>query len=95
MINHHFRVTDFIKDENGKKLGKLVWELQKSENFTRRMTAQKRKVVKKSNSLVPKNLRDVVNLQRSKCATIAKLHIPNCLPKELWKHCTRLVEKYF
>ena len=95
MINHYFRVIDFIKEENGKMLGKLASELQKSDHFTRRMTAKERKVVNKLKSLVPKDSRYVVNLECSKFATIAKLHIPDFLPKELWKHGTRLVKKYF
>ena len=94
MITHYFRVVDFIKYENGKVLGKLASELEESDHFTR-MTDEERMVVNELKSLVPKNSRDVVNLQRSKFATIAKLHIPDVLPKHLWKFGVRIVEKYF
>ena len=44
MSNHYFRVIDFIKHENVKKLGKLAWELPQSDHFTRKKPAQEGKV---------------------------------------------------
>jgi hypothetical protein len=91
MIDHYFLVVDFIKDGNSKRIGKLAWELEKRHYFTRRMTVEEREVVNTLKSLVPKTTCTVVVLN----PTIAKLHIPDFLPKRLLKHGIKIVEKYF
>ena len=91
MIDHYFRVVDFVKDGNIKRMGRLAWDLGKRHSFTRRMTVEEREVVNTLKRLVSKTKRTVVVLD----PTIAKLHIPDFLPKRLWKHGIKIVEKCF
>ncbi len=91
MIRHYFRLVDFIKHENSKRLGKLAWELEKRYPVTRKTTVEEREVLKKLKNLVPKRARNVMVLP----CTIATLHIPDFLPKGLWKHGIKIVKKYF
>jgi hypothetical protein len=59
------------------------------------MTVQEEEVVKKFKSLVSEDSCRVVSLKRSKFASVAKLHIPDFLPKKLWKDGKKFVDKFF
>ncbi|CAB3995452.1 Hypothetical predicted protein [Paramuricea clavata] len=90
MINQYYFIVDFIKDGNRKRLGKLAWKFEKCYSFTS-MSTQESEALNELKKLLSKpedesNVADLI---------IAKLHIPDFLPKHLWKHGIKIVEKYF
>ena len=87
-ITQYFLIVDFIKRENETPLGRLAWEFEiRSSSGIRNEEIEALIELKK---LAPKN----ESTARVLDATIAKLHIPDFLPKHLWKHGLKIVEKY-
>ena len=95
-IGLYFRVVDLIKKENGKKLGKWASELKKCNV----VKDEERDVVNKLEKLAPKDLAaqerrgSPGNLRNYVFATIAKLHVPDFLPKRLWEEGVLFVENH-
>ena len=89
-IEHYFYIVDFIKDGNCKHLGKLAWEMEAS-GMLGDLSVMQGKALKQLRELLP-NPGDESNVLDE---TIAKLHVPDFLPKHLWKHGMEIVEKYF
>ncbi|XP_028400657.1 uncharacterized protein LOC114523822 [Dendronephthya gigantea] len=87
-ITQYFSIVDLIKSENKKPLGKLAWEFE--TRYSSRMTNEEKEALAELKKLAPENERKVRILD----ATIAKLHIPDFLPKHLWKHGLKIVDKY-
>ena len=90
MTNHYFYIVDFIKDGNSKRLGKLAWKIEASGSFRGLFTIHDEalNVFKK---LLPNPEDECVYLEEA----IAKLHVPDFLPKDFWKHGMEMVERYF
>ena len=82
-------LVDFIKQENGKRLGKLAW------NIAERCPPDEGS--SESEALI--ELQDLLYKPDEKVkeipCDIAKLHIPDFLPKHLWKGGIEVVENYF
>ena len=95
-IGHYFSVVDLLKKENGKKLGKWASEL-KNVNV---LKDKERHVVNELKKLAPKDSTtqdperrgNAGNLRNYVFATIAKLHVPDFLPKSLWEQGVKFVE---
>jgi hypothetical protein len=86
-------IVDFIKDENSKRLGKLAWEFEKGLPNVDEISTDHRDALEKLKRLLP-NPNDEGNVTVLD-HTIAKLHIPDFLPKRLWKHGLEILEEYF
>jgi hypothetical protein len=86
-IDHYLFIVDFIKDGNSKRLGKLAWE------FEGLVPTEYGEALRELKKLLPNpdDESEDTNLDK----TIAKLHIPDFLPKNLWKDGIEIVEKYF
>ena len=83
------RIVDYMKNKNSKRLGKLALEMAKGPL----PSEEHREALAKLKQLLP-NPRDEGNVDALN-KTIAKLHIPDFLPKSLWKHGIEIVEEYF
>ncbi len=83
------RIVDYIKSTNSKRLGKLAWEMAKghlpSEEHGEALAELKQLLPS------PHDEGNVEELNKIR----AKLHIPDFLPKSLWKHGIEIVEEYF
>ena len=89
-IKHYFRIVDFIKDGNCKRLGKLAWGMEVSD-MSGDLSMMQSKALKQLKELLPNPDDESKVLDE----TIAKLHVPDFLSKHLWKHGMEIVEKYF
>ena len=87
MITHYFSIVDFIKDRNSKRLGKLAWQF--AERFSPKETSQEYEAVRELKKLLP-NPDDENNMADP---VVAKIHIPDFLPNNLWKVGIEIVEK--
>ena len=87
-IFHYNFIVDSIKEANGQRLGKLAWEM---ESKIPREYSDALSYLKK---LLP-NSHDKSKFLKDLNVTIATLHVPDFLPKQLWKHGIEIVEKYF
>lgn len=87
--DYYFLIFDFIKEENAKRLGKLAW------NIAERCSPDEGS--NESEALIA--LQDLLHKPDEKVKEIlwelAKLHIPDFLPKRLWKGGIEIVENYF
>ena len=87
--DYYFLIFDFIKKENAKRLGKLAW------NIAERCPPDEGS--SESEALIA--LQDLLYQPDEKVKEIpldlAKLHIPDFLPKHLWKGGIKIVENYF
>ena len=92
-ISDYYLIVDFIKDENSKRLGKLAWEFEKGLPNVDEISTDHRDALEKLKRLLP-NPNDEGNVTVLD-HTIAKLHIPDFLPKRLWKHGLEILEEYF
>ncbi len=92
-ISHYYFIVDSIKDGNGKRLGKLAWEFEERLPNVGEISTDHLVALEKLKRLLPNpnNEGNVTVLDR----TVAKLHIPDFLPKRLWKHGLEILEKYF
>ncbi len=90
-INDYYFIVDFIKEGNSKRLGKLAWEFQK--RYVDGISTEHRRALTELKKLLPSP--DNEGKLKSLDYTIAKLHIPDFLPKNLWKHGIEIVETYF
>ena len=87
---YHF-IVDFIKNENGKRLGKLAKNIAKF--CPPKEMSSEHEALQKLQDLL-KMSKPEEKIEEIRC-DIAKLHIPDFLPKYLWKGGTEMVENYF
>ncbi len=92
MKNHYHFIVDFIKNANSKRLGKLAWEI-KDSGMLHGLSTEYAEALNQLTKLLP-NPGDE-SLVRGLDEEVAKLHVPDFLPKHLWKHGNEIVEKYF
>jgi hypothetical protein len=85
-IDYYLFIVDFIKDGNSKRLGKLAWEFEGLPTEYGEALRELKKLLPN-----PDDESEDTNLDK----TIVKLHIPDFLPKNLWKDGIEIVEKYF
>jgi gas vesicle protein len=90
MVKHYLFIVDFIKDGNSKRLGKLAWKIEGLSIFVGKST-EYGEALDRLKKLLPNPKELIKDLDE----TTAKLHIPDFLPKHLWKHGIEIVEKYF
>jgi hypothetical protein len=83
------RIVDYIKNVNSKRLGKLAWKMENDPLVTKEYG----EALNKMKQLLP-NPHDESNVEVHD-KTTAKLHIPDFLPKSLWKDGIEIVEEYF
>ena len=93
-IRHYLYLVDLIKDENSKQMGKLAWKFEESYPPTNQETKDALEELKK---LYLRRDHDDHNFKEgvSFGVDVARLHIPDFLPKNLWKHGIEIVGKYF
>jgi uncharacterized protein YdhG (YjbR/CyaY superfamily) len=89
-IKHYFFIVDSIKDGNKKRLGKLAWKIEAS-GILGDLSPMHGEALKHLKKLLP-NPRDEREFLYK---TMAKLHVPDFLPKPLWKHGIEIIEKFF
>ncbi|XP_028400995.1 uncharacterized protein LOC114524078 [Dendronephthya gigantea] len=93
-IGEYFTLVDSIKDENGKRLGKLAW---KFANFYPSTNQETKDALERLKALYPRRehnnrcFKEIISFG----VDVARLHIPDFLPKNLWKHGIEIVKKYF
>ena len=92
MIQHYFFIVDSIHQINRDRLGKMAWEIEsKSPEGSKKYD----KVLSYLKAFLPTDRRRKSPKGRQNLsATIAKLHVPDFLPKDLWKDGIKLVEEY-
>ena len=86
-IHHYFSIVDFIKDENSRRLGQLAWKM--TESFWPK-TQPEFEALETLQKLYPKPHNEITIGD----PIIAKIHIPDFLPKNLWKIGAKIVESY-
>jgi hypothetical protein len=92
MIDHYVFIVDFIKDGNSKRMGKLALEIEGS-GMLDGLSTEYGEVLNQLKKLLPNRSDESVVKGLDKA--VAKLHVPDFLPKHLWKHGIEIVEKYF
>lgn len=89
MISYYDDIVEHIKERNSKRLGELAW------NIAERCPPDEGS--SESEALLA--LQDLLHRRDERIkeipCDIAKLHIPDFLPKRLWKVGIEIVEKYF
>ena len=88
MKAQYLKIVDYIKNENSKRLGKLACKEPKGSCPSK----EHNEALVKLRQLLP-NQDDKGNVDELD-KTIAKLHIPDVLPKRLWKHGIEIVENH-
>jgi hypothetical protein len=89
-LDEYVFIIDFIKDKNKKRLGKLAWMI-KAPGILDVLSPMHRKALDELKKLLPGGKGKSKVLDQA----IAKLHIPDFLPKYLWKHGIEIIEKYY
>ena len=91
-INHYYFIVNCIRHENSERLGKLAWQFEESLTNSDAISMEHGEALEKLKKLLPNpgNEDNVTVLDYD----IAKLHIPDFLPKRLWKHGIEIVENY-
>ena len=87
--NYYFRIFDFIKEENSEHLGKLAWNIAERSPPEEKTSESEALIILQE--LFEEPDEKVQELPRD----LAKLHIPDFLPKHLWKAGIKIVEDYF
>ena len=90
MTKHYFFIVDLIKEGNSKRLGKLAWQIEAS-GILQDLSTTYGQALNHLKKLLPDPKDESEVLPK----TIATLHVPDFLPKDLWKHGIELVDKYF
>ena len=91
MLSYYADIVDHIKERNGKCLRKLAWNIAK--HYCPEEGSRKSNALKALQDLHDSSRRDE-RIKDLPC-DIAKLHIPDFLPKHLWKAGIKIVENYF
>jgi hypothetical protein len=91
-IDHYYFIVNFVRQGNSKRLGKLAWEFKESLPNLDAISIEHGEALEELQRLLPNpgNADNVTVLDYD----IAKLHIPDFLPKRLWKHGIEIVENY-
>lgn len=89
--SYYVLIVDFIKNENGKRLGKLARDI--AERCPPKQMSSESGVLNELQDLL-KTSKPEEKIKELPC-DIAKLHIPDFLPKHLWKGGIEIVENYF
>ena len=91
-IDHYYFIVNSIRHGNSKRLGKLAWQFEESLTNSDAISMEHSEALEKLKKLLPNpgNEDNVTVLDYD----IAKLHIPDFLPKRLWKHGIEIVENY-
>ena len=84
----YFLIFDFIKEENSKRLGKLAWNI--AERCPPDEGSSELEALIALQELLDKPDEKVKEIP----CDIAKLHIPDFLPKDLWNGGIEIVKKY-
>ena len=87
--NYYFLIFDFIKEENSERLGKLAWNIAERSPPEEGTNESEALIILQELLQVPDE--KVKQLPRD----MAKLHIPDFLPKHLWNVGIKIVEDYF
>ncbi len=92
MIYHYLFIINVIKDGNSKRLGKLAWEIEGSGMFDG-LSTEYGETLNQLKKLLPNP--DDESVVKGLDKEVARLHVPDFLPKHLWKYGIEIVEKYF
>ena len=87
--NYYFLILDFIKKENSERLGKLAWNIAERSPSEEKTSESEALIILQE--LLQKPDEKVKQLPRD----MAKLHMPDFLPKHLWNVGIKIVEDYF
>ena len=93
-ILHYLFLVNLIKNENSKQLGKLAWKFEEFYSPSNQETINALEELKKLYQREDHDNRSFEE-EASLGVDVARLHIPDFLPKNLWKHGMEIVEKYF
>ena len=89
-IDQYTSILKSIKDDNSKQLGKLARQVEK--RYPPLEYQESKEALKILKALCPRE--ESHDVEVSFRVDVARLHIPDFLPKVLWEHGIEIVEKY-